>query len=314
MNKGTLKAVRAAIAEASEGPPPEFKFGDALSGFSGRRLISCLHKLTGILCGPDRVYLEIGVFQGLTLISNAYMNPKVACFGVDNFSLFNEGRDNYAIVRQRIERLGVTNATIINMDFEEALLGLDRHIGGRKIGVFFVDGAHDYRSQLVSLLKAKPYLADGCAIVIDDSNYGHVRQANADFLRSHPEFALLMEAYTPGHMANLSATDRELAAAGFWNGVNILVHDPAHLVGRSYPREEEKGIYFQSHDVFRHEFAELAFPCLQAIQSALDGDDRDNSAFAEIRVKFSQHRADNSDRFRHQNTLSTGLPTFRLCP
>lgn len=34
------------------------------------------------------------------------------------------------------------SATLIDKDFEEALLNFDR-----KVGVYFVDGPHDYRSQ-----------------------------------------------------------------------------------------------------------------------------------------------------------------------
>jgi hypothetical protein len=314
MDQPQFDAIRAVLVRAAEGPAPVFDFGGVLTGFSGERLLACLHGLTAALCGHERVYLEIGVFQGLTLISNARVNSNIKCFGIDNFSLFNDGRDNFGIVRERMSRLGVTNATIINRDFEDALDELGSHIGRNKIGVFFVDGAHDYRSQLVSLLKAKPYLARGCAIVVDDANYGHVRQANADFLRSHPDFALLMEGYTSGHMANLTGDDRDAAAAGFWNGVNILIHDPEHRMGRAFPREEPKDLYFQSHDVFRHEFAELAFPALKALQEVLDSKSGDSSAIEDVLRSFAAHRSEHPGRFRHQNTGSEGLPAFQLHP
>jgi hypothetical protein len=312
MGKEQLQRIRALLAEAAGGAPPEFDFGDVLTGFSGRRLISCLHKLTAAICGGDRIYLEIGVFQGLTLLSNARVNPNVACFGIDNFSLFNDGRNNFDIVRERMRRLNVGNATVINRDFEAALHELDLHIGSRRIGVFFVDGAHDYRSQLVSLLKARRYLADGCVIVVDDCNYAHVRQANADFLRTHPEFSLLMEAYTDGHIANLNGAARKAAEAGFWNGANIMVHDPEHHLGRAWPREESKELYFLSHDVFRHEFAELAFPALQAIQAVLDSGQCQTASLSKLLETFAGHRRTHPRRFRHQNTQSSGLPAIRL--
>ena len=312
MEKQLLDKVRAVLAASADGPPPSFDFGDVLTGFSGERLLACLHGLTALLCGDDNVYLEIGVFQGLTLISNARVNPSVTCFGIDNFSLFNDGRDNFSLVRSRMEKLGVHNATIINRDFEDALHNLEADLGGRKIGVFFVDGAHDYRSQLVALLKGKAFLAQASAIVIDDANYAHVRQANSDFLRSHSDFALLMEAYTPGHMANLTGKDRDAAAAGFWNGVNVIVHDPQHHLTRNYPREESKEIFFQSHDVFRHEFAELAFDALKAVQSTLEPSSSETEAMATLRQTFADHRRRHPRRFHHQNTHSGGLPAFRL--
>jgi hypothetical protein len=312
MNPDRLEKACAVLRNAGQGPVPVFEFGETLTGFSGERLLACLHGLTAALCDEQRVYLEIGVFQGLTLLSNSKVNPGIACLGIDNFSLFNEGKDNFEIVRLRMSQLGVHNAIIINKDFEEALHGLESDLGTRKIGVFFVDGAHDYRSQLVSLLKAKPHLAEGCAIVVDDANYAHVRQANADFLRSHPDFALLMEAYTPGHMANLIGEDRVAASAGFWNGVNVMFHDPEHRVPRAFPREESKELHFQSHDVFRHEFGELAFPALKAIQESLDDSGAGLDSLAAIRQVFAEQRRRHPERFRHQNTGSRDLPSFRL--
>ena len=312
MNEERLKKACAVLRNAGGGPPPAFDFGQTLTGFSGERLLACLHGLTNALCDKDRVYAEIGVFQGLTLISNAKVNPAIHCIGIDNFSLFNEGIDNYETVRQKMTQLGVKNATVINKDFEDALRDLSDDLQGRRIGVLFVDGAHDYRSQLVSLLKAKAYLAKDCAIVVDDSNYAHVRQANADFLHSHPEFALLMEAYTPGHMANLTGRDRADASAGFWNGVNVMIHDPQGRIARAFPREESKELYFQSHDVFRHEFAELAFDALKAVQASLDSPELLPNALVEIQHAFAEHRRQHPDRFRHQNTRSEGLPAFRL--
>jgi hypothetical protein len=313
MNRETLTKIQSIASQVEVGSlgPPDF--GGVLAGFSGEKLMAWLHGVTALLCGPETVYVEIGVFQGLTLISTAAKNPHVACFGIDNFSLFNEGHENLNTVYDRMKRLGVGNATIINLDFEEALEGLDRHLGARKIGVFFVDGAHDYRSQLVSLLKSKEYLAEDCVIVIDDSNYAHVRQANADFLRSEPEFALLFEAYTPGHVANLNSAQKEAAIAGWWNGVNVMVRDREHLIERRYPREESKQMYFDSHDVFRHEFAELAFPALKAAQDLLTAmPEEAEKTVAQIKSLLADQRRRHPERFRHQNTSSAGLPQFAL--
>jgi hypothetical protein len=313
MNQNMLNKIRSIASRIDAGPIDPLDFDGVLTGFSGEKLMAWLHSATALLCGPQSVYLEIGVFQGLTLISTAARNPDIACFGIDNFSLFNEGRENLKTVEDRMKRLGVGNATVINLDFEEALHDLGSYLGGRKVGVFFVDGAHDYRSQLVSLLKGKTFLAEDCVIVIDDSNYAHVRQANADFLRSQPEFALLFEAYTPGHMANLQGTEKEAAAAGWWNGVNVMVRDREHLIERRYPREESKQMYFDSHDVFRHEFSELAFPALKAAQDLLTAmPEEAEKTVAQIKSMLADQRRRHPERFRHQNTSSAGLPQFAL--
>ncbi|MBK7410887.1 MAG: class I SAM-dependent methyltransferase [Saprospirales bacterium] len=49
-------------------------------------------------------------------------------------------------------------ATVINQDYEDALENLKTHIGEKKVGLFFIDGPHDYRSQLMCLLLIQPFL------------------------------------------------------------------------------------------------------------------------------------------------------------
>jgi hypothetical protein len=158
-----------------------------------------------------------------------------------------------------MNKLSITNAQVINLDYEDALENLSKYIGNKKVGLYFVDGPHDYRSQLMCLLLIKPYLAPNAVIVVDDSNYRHVRQANRDFLIAHPEFKLLFETYTKAHPLNLSGTERKQAEEGWWNGVNVLVRDPENLIETTYPEtyrlrllyENEHAIHTAKHpDVY----------------------------------------------------------------
>src|SRR5690606_1223227 len=202
--------IATALREAHRDGLLDHARNDVLTGLSGTRLVGALQRLTSLL-REDECYCEVGVFQGLTLLSTAYANPSIACFGIDNFSQFDAGSVNEALVRQRADALNARNARLVNADFEVALRTADQWLEGRRVGVYFVDGPHDYRSQLVCLLRAKRLLAPGAVIVVDDANYEHVRRANADFLESHDEFALLFEAYTPCHPANMNEAQRKLA-------------------------------------------------------------------------------------------------------
>ena len=76
-------------------------------------------------------------------------NPDVMCFGVDNFRILDPEKKNLRIVEERISAFGVSNVRLINEDFEATLTDLDEHLGGAKVGVYFIDGPHDYRSQLM---------------------------------------------------------------------------------------------------------------------------------------------------------------------
>jgi len=286
---------------------------EGLEGLSGKKIISSIEHATELFCPTGSVYVEIGVFRGLTLLSNAAKNRRVPCYGIDNFSLFDEAGTNLGIVREHIKRLATRNAAIINRDFESALDALEAHIGKNKVGVLFVDGPHDYRSQLVALLKIVPYLARECAIIIDDANYPHVRQATNDFLRTHPDFALLSEAYTRVHPANMDTDEKKRAMEGWWNGAHIIVRDPRKLVRRKFARERDKNIYFASHDIFRHELAESAFDVLQHAQRLGDCSPSEEAGVVrDLKKCITVHRKKYPGLFRHQNTESDDLPAFKL--
>ncbi len=85
------------------------------------------------------------------------------------------------------------------------------------------------------LLLIKPYLADNAVIVVDDSNYRHVRQANRDFLLTNQEFKLTYQTYTAAHPENLKKEARMEAEAGWWNGINVILKDNKGSFKPFYP-------------------------------------------------------------------------------
>jgi len=217
-----------------------------LTGFSGEKLIGALQRLARLTVSEENCYLEVGVFQGLTLLSVAsVLQDKGVAYGIDNFAFFDPEQKNRGIIKQRRKSLGLNNAVLINKDYEEALKKLDEHLAGKKVGLYFVDGPHDYRSQLVCLLLIKPFLAERAVIVVDDCNYNFVRQANADFLQSHPGFKLFFEAYTPCHPKNMTPKQEKAARKGWWNGVNILVKDPENQLQPLTPKTRRNRHLFE---------------------------------------------------------------------
>jgi predicted O-methyltransferase YrrM len=263
-----LSAVLAAIGEADEfgikEKPPE----GVLSGFSGEKLIGLLQRLVNIEPSSGvSAYLEIGVFQGLTLLSTALSSPSTICYGIDNFTQFDRDGENFAIVNRRAQRLELKNFEIIDLDFELALDQLKDRIADN-ISVYFVDGPHDYRSQLVCLGFGVPHLKEGAVLVVDDCNYPHVREATADFLKMFPEFKLVFDAYTSKHPQNMNDLELEEARAGWWNGVHVLVHDPDDLVeGLLPPVVAEKNQFFSDHEVHSMAYGPIAVECLNLVQS-----------------------------------------------
>ena len=244
----------------------------ALSGYSGKKLIHALQSLTGLASrsGDDIAYLEIGVFQGLTLTSVASSNPQIQCFGVDNFSQFDPDDKNFSMVRSRLKEHTTGNGSIINEDFEDALLSLKEHIGDKKIGVYFIDGPHDYRSQYLCLEYMKPYLSDDAVIIIDDSNYSHVRRANSDWLRANPDYTLIFEEYTECHPQNMNTQKENDAREGWWDGVNIIYRDPSRELNRCYPTiDDGMDMFYQDHSVHQAKYAAYAPKILRAFSFGL---------------------------------------------
>ena len=288
---------------------------DVLGGLTGKKTVGALRSLCGLFADdPGACYLEIGVFQGLTLLSVAVNHPDFPCFGIDNFSLLDPEGKNLEIVRERIERLGADNALLINEDFEDALEDLDRHLGSRKIGVFFVDGAHDYRSQLVALMLAFPYLHERAVILVDDSNYAYVRQSTRDFLVTHPDYRMVFEAYTPGHPTNLDAETLKACEDGWLNGINVLVRDPGGLFPEMLPpTERDRTLFVNEWLAHRHQLAELAPEALRLAQAVCHGDaDGEAARRAELEERYSTMRAAFEKRFKDSNTYSAGLTEARF--
>jgi len=312
-NREFLELVLNAVRETDSAGLLHDRRDAGLSGISGLKTVGALQRLVRLFAGDETAcYLEIGVFQGLTLVSSALEAPALPCFGVDNFRILDPNGENLGIVQNRINSFRAENATLLNMDFEDALENLDVHTGGRKVGVYFVDGPHDYRSQMVCLLGAKRHLAERAVIVIDDANYGDVRMATRDFLLSHGEFKMVFEGYSPAHPANLDADARAKWEAGWLNGVNILVRDPDGLLPPMLPPVDgDRSVFFNEWLVHRLRLARLA-PEAVALADAVATGDGEAEARQNLLARHGEEAEAVSGLFADRNTGSGGLTEGRF--
>ena len=280
-------------------------------GLAGLKTVAVLQRLLGLFAGDDEAcYLEVGVYRGLTLLSVAGAFPSIPCLGIDNFSLLDPDGTNLKIVEDGLCEMEIQNASLINQDAESAFATLDRHLEGHRIAVYFYDGAHDYRSQLMGLMLALPHLHERAVIVIDDCNYNFVRQSTRDFLLVHTDFKMVFEGYSPAHPANLEPESRETHAAGWLNGVNILVRDPDGLLPAMVPpASEDRTLFVNEWLVHRHRMAELAPEALDLAQAVCAGDTEMEAAPRDaLLARHGELRDRLEQRFADRNTYSEALP------
>jgi predicted O-methyltransferase YrrM len=160
---------------------------------------------------PDELYCEIGCYLGSTLIGAMQYHPDKIAYAVDNFSEFDPEGENLKKLTEHIEMFGLRNQVKFhNQGFQDFFLKLrESKATSKKIGVYFYDGAHDYRSQMLGYLLARPFLAERALIVVDDTNDATVQLSIQDFITAEPNCKLLVS----------------LLGGGFWNGIHILSWD-----------------------------------------------------------------------------------------
>ena len=318
MKKNRVEEVVFAIEQILSGDPPGFAPG--VSGYSGQRLVHLLGTLAGRGGGKRGCYVEVGVYRGLTLASVGYAAPDKNVYGIDNFRVFDPQGENQRVAETHLARLGLNRARIINKDYEDALASLSENIGDEKIDCYFVDGPHDYRSQLMCLSAVRPYLHDDAVIVVDDCNYEHVRQATQDFLTAFPEYRLVFDAYTECHPYNMNEADRERAAKGWWNGVHVLLRDDDGVLPKlTVPTQRSRRVFENEHTIHSARYPAAALSGLQ-LAEAWDAFMHRRPGYSARMLKRAasgvlkclRKDAETRGEFPGMNTRSRGLEKARL--
>ncbi len=305
-----IQQIKKAITDANEnGPLIDLQ----LNGATGAKVIGSLQRLAQLL-PSDQCYLEIGVFQGMSLLHTAKAAPQIQAFGIDNFAQFDADKKNQSLIEERRVKHEISNCNLINLDFEEALENLDKYLGNKKVGLFFVDGPHDYRSQLVCLLMAKKYLSDDCIILVDNSNYNHVRQANRDFLASHNDYKMIFEAYSKSHPANLKGAELEEAWKNWLDGINIIIKDQHGLLEPMFPTtNEDKEMFFNDHKI--HPMRNSLFAWRAAKLAAVIKPFKPYYFFGflwKLWITVRKRKSSDIEPYLFINSFSENLPTFNL--
>ena len=150
-------------------------------------------------------YLNVGVSNGFALLAGMARNTDKRCVGIDEFAKSQAPRGPFL---KRFERARGPSHAFHETDFRKYLT----KIHSEPLGVYVMDGLRSYEDQLDGLTLAEPYFARGCFVLVDDTNWPHVREANLNFLKASAfEYRTVLDVQTPrtGHPT-------------FWNGVMLF--------------------------------------------------------------------------------------------
>jgi hypothetical protein len=152
----------------------------------------------------DTAYVNVGVWNGFTLLAGMAGNGDKTCVGVDNFSQFGGPRAEFSA---RFEQRRSPAHRFFDVDYEQYFA--EHHSG--PIGVYYYDGDHGYRNQLRGLEAAERFFVPGTVIFVDDWNQDETAEATREFLAGRAGYELAFEQRT--------ATN---AHPTFWNGLGIV--------------------------------------------------------------------------------------------
>lgn len=153
----------------------------------------------------DHAFVNVGVWCGYSFLAGLIGNPDATAVGIDNFSQLGKPRDRFLnsfreVATDRHRFIECDFREVFNSDFTD------------QIGVYIYDGDHSYESQLDGLRLAEPFFAEGCVIIVDDTNLDAPHKATLDFVaQSSREYQTLLDVSTAGN-----------GHQTLWNGLLVL--------------------------------------------------------------------------------------------
>jgi len=203
-------------------------------GMASIKKLQLLNRAAGCLpCDGSECYLEVGTFQGKSLIAALVGNPSVSAVACDNFALFDDPRlpQNAAALQRNLTRYGLAGRVqFFECDFKDLLATWHlRQLPAA--GVYFYDGAHDEESQYLGIRLAEEVLADNAVVIIDDWRYAEDSHSFAE-AGTKKAIGKSINEWSIKHILPARYNgDREQ----WWNGVAVLSFRRMQRRGQSLP-------------------------------------------------------------------------------
>ena len=166
----------------------DFKDAQPIVDVPGMSSPKVCRLLNGLVSRMDvgEHYLEIGTWQGRTLLSAAMHNPGRLCVACDKFRPFGRytgfGFRVRRALRENLRRHDGDRATVHFYDMSSSRFFSRPRFEGT-VGVFFYDGDHSYAGTRRSIAAGARRLSQRAALLVDDWNVPRIQQATFDALK-----------------------------------------------------------------------------------------------------------------------------------
>ena len=177
----------------------------AIPGMATENKLVLLNRAVARLA-PGEVYVEIGCWQGLSLAGAVFGHGTAPAYACDDFSEF--GGPRAALLDTLEHWTAPGQVRFYDRDFRRFLA--EAPWAPAPVGVYFYDGAHDFDDQFIALQAMLPHLAADAAVIVDDTNWRHVRAANHLVAQCAPGLELVRDLRTSSAFAPT-----------WWNGLQL---------------------------------------------------------------------------------------------
>jgi hypothetical protein len=182
-------------------------------GMSSPRVCHFLNRLVACM-DPGEHYLEIGSWQGRTLLSAAFENRGRLCIACDRFRFFGRytgfGYRARRALGRNLARYAGRRAAVHFYDMDSSRFFRRCRFDG-SIGVYFYDGDHSYTGTRRSIAAGAERLSARAIVLVDDWNVRRIRAGTLDGLRDAAVRVLWHRALEGDH-----------TEATWWNGLGVF--------------------------------------------------------------------------------------------
>lgn len=182
-------------------------------------LAQLLNVAVGHLAAGE-VYCEIGCLPGANLIAALRNHPECLAYAVEDCARVDSEPDAIEQLTEKLAAFGLDDRVFFcDQPFEAFFNDLQQMALEDRIGVYFYNEKADYRSVILGLMLAAPFLAEKALIVIGQAHVGTVQQATWDFLASYTQAHILIDLAAD---AGNSKTDSDSFLVLGWSATKLL--------------------------------------------------------------------------------------------